>query len=425
MSQPSSVPSLSSGSAAASQIYQGPNFSGRSKRLRARTQAVDERGFFIAPDVTSTFSGFASTVNAELEYFSESKRTKDQATIFLDSLGMKAILSRNPLTLSGGEQAVAALAMAIGSGAEVVAADCCFEQLDIVLRAVVIQRFQSCCSAGLVFADNRADEHLLPEGVESIELPPTIETAAAALDRTFLLEGRSDSATIEFQDVRAHYRSKDSFTLSVPSLVLQPGTVYQLVGPNGAGKTTLCRVLAGLLPMAGGHVLRNGKETNPWRHPGRVASLSFQNPDHQLFANTLESELLSRGLCATGLDSMLKSFGIAAPRHSHPGSLPFVLRKRLSLAATFSTPRGWYILDEPTIGQDIDSIAALALIIRRLAVSGCGIIVVSHSKRFTQMLDAHQIVVKGGVCVGDEILRDKFSSSSTTDLEGCAEFGAG
>jgi predicted ATPase len=42
--------------------------------------------------------------------------------------------------------------------------------------------------------------------------------------------------------------------------------------------------------------------------------------------------------------------------------------------------------------------AALALIIKRLAISGCGIIVVTHSERFAEMLDAHQVSVKGGVC---------------------------
>ena len=106
--------------------------------------------------------------------------------LHLDRLGMKSILFRNPLTLSGGEQAVAALAVAIGSGAEVVAADCCFEQLDVNLRSIVVQCFQSCCAAALAYADNRADEHLLPDSVESTELPPSNETVAATLDSSVI-----------------------------------------------------------------------------------------------------------------------------------------------------------------------------------------------------------------------------------------------
>ncbi len=400
MSKPSSLPSLHADPAKAGILYVGPNFSGRSARLLAKAQATNGRGFFIAPDITSAFSGFASTLNAELESFSQSHNTKEDATAFLDRLGMKSILFRNPLTLSGGEQAVAALAVAIGSGAEVVAADCCFEQLDVNLRSIVVQCFQSCCAAALAYADNRADEHLLPDSVESTELPPSNETVAATLDSSVILDRNSESSIIEMRNVRASYRSNDVFTLSVPFLSLQPGTVYQLAGPNGAGKTTLCRVLVGLLRTADGSILVDGKEINSWRHPSRVAALCFQNPDHQLFANTVESELLSRGIGSHKLESIMRAFGVASPRQTHPGSLPFVLRKRLSLAATFSTSRGWYILDEPTIGQDSDSIAALAASIRALTVSGCGIIVISHSKRFTRMLDAHQIVLRGGVCDG-------------------------
>jgi ABC-type multidrug transport system ATPase subunit len=114
----------------------------------------------------------------------------------------------------------------------------------------------------------------------------------------------------------------------------------------------------------------------------------------------VESELLSRGIAPNQIESIMRAFGVASPCHTHPGSLPFVLRKRLSLAATFSTSRGWYILDEPTVGQDSDSLATLAARIRALTVSGCGVIVISHSKRFTRMLDAHQIDLKGGVCDG-------------------------
>src|SRR5664279_1640723 len=126
------------------QIYLGPNFSGRSAKLIKAVRSAGERGFFVRPDVISAFSGFGATVQKELDYFLDSAGARDRSLAFLDSFGMNHILSRNPFTLSGGEQAVAALALAISGDAGVIAADCCFENLSNtacrLLLTVPVQR---------------------------------------------------------------------------------------------------------------------------------------------------------------------------------------------------------------------------------------------------------------------------------------------
>lgn len=383
---------------APSVLIRGPNFSGRSAMLRAINDPSKERGFFIEPDIVSSFSGVSLTLQAELDYFSSSVHAKARAIEFIKSLEMGAILSKNPLLLSGGEQTVAALGLAIGQGSERIAGDCCFEQLDRRLRSIVVDCFTAHCAGQISYADNRADEQSISNLGGLIELTATEETRAAALNSGFIPDRKIESAGIVVRNLTARYRGNDDFTLSVPFLELKPGQVYRLEGLNGSGKTTLCRVLVGLLKKSKGAILFGGREIDPWHRPAQVVSLSFQNPDDQLCMNSIESELAARACPICELTSMTKALGLPTPLDAHPGSLPFVLRKRLSLAAAFCLPRAWYIFDEPTLGQDDDSMAEISLILKRMATRGAGIIVVSHSERFARLLNAVGILLAGGLC---------------------------
>lgn len=385
-------------SSAPSVLLRGPNFSGRTALLHAVNDPAKERGFFIEPDIVGSFSGVSLSLQAELDYFSSSVHAKERAIRFMESLEMSEILSKDPLSLSGGEQAVAALGLAIGQGSERIAADCCFEQLDGRLRSMVVDCFTAHSNGQIVYADNRAEEHSNFSDGGLVELTATDETRAATLDSTSIPDRNIESSTILIRNLTARYEDNDEFALSVPFLELKPGQVYRLEGSNGSGKTTLCRVLVGLLKKSTGAIFWGGREIDPWHRPAKMASLSFQNADDQLCMNTIESELAARGCPVHELTSMTSAFGLPAPLDAHPGSLPFVLRKRLSLAAAFCLPRGWYILDEPTLGQDDESMAEIALILKRIAGRGAGIIVVSHSEQFAKLLKAVGVLLTGGVC---------------------------
>ena len=77
------------------------------------------------------------------------------------------------------------------------------------------------------------------------------------------------------------------------SLTIQDGEFVAIMGQNGAGKTTLVKHFNGLLKPTKGKVLVSGIETTKMS----VATLAknvgfvFQNPDHQLFSETVEDEI--------------------------------------------------------------------------------------------------------------------------------------
>jgi energy-coupling factor transport system ATP-binding protein len=71
--------------------------------------------------------------------------------------------------------------------------------------------------------------------------------------------------------------------------------------------------------------------------------------------------------------------------------MPFAIRKRIALAATLALDRPWYILDEPTLGQDNEFANFLTELLTKLKDLGKGIIIISHSEQFMENLDFRKL----------------------------------
>ncbi len=98
---------------------------------------------------------------------------------------------------------------------------------------------------------------------------------------------------ISIEEVSFHYPSTAQDVLSNVTLSINDGEFVAIMGENGAGKTTLVKMLNGLLMPTKGRVLIDSSETGNksvaqlWHDVGLI----FQNPDHQLFAETVSEEL--------------------------------------------------------------------------------------------------------------------------------------
>jgi energy-coupling factor transport system ATP-binding protein len=142
-------------------------------------------------------------------------------------------------------------------------------------------------------------------------------------------------------------------------LQIEAGEVVALIGPNGSGKTTLARCLNGLQQPREGRVLVDGLDTRDGANLGEIrrrVGMVFQNPDDQLVATTVESEL-AFGLENLGLDpdemhrrvdEVLQNFGLEAHRRHPPHRLSGGEKQRVAIAAAVAMRPRYLILDEPT-----------------------------------------------------------------------------
>ncbi|MDE3076861.1 MAG: ABC transporter ATP-binding protein, partial [Chloroflexota bacterium] len=164
----------------------------------------------------------------------------------------------------------------------------------------------------------------------------------------------------ELVDVQFAY-VPDKPILRGVSLALETGQCVGLMGPSGAGKSTLARHLNGLLRPSGGAVLLEGRDvrTQPVAALARHVGYVFQNPLHQLFAQTVREEVglaLTRGPNPSGraeaerrVDEMLRALGLEDLASRHPLSVSEGQRKRIALAAVLAARPSFLILDEPTL----------------------------------------------------------------------------
>ncbi len=195
------------------------------------------------------------------------------------------------------------------------------------------------------------------------------------------------------------------------SLKIDSGETVAVVGENGAGKTTLVKHVTGLLKPASGDVLVDGQSTSTTSTAriSRKVGVAFQNPDHQLFSESVEEEmafaLRNFGFAPQLVEERVKwgleLFGLEEYRKSSPLVLSGGEKKRLTLACILAWDPEVVILDEPTVGQDSIQKERLAETIKMLSSAGKTVVVVSHDIEFLWPIQPRVVVMKAGRIVGD------------------------
>jgi energy-coupling factor transport system ATP-binding protein len=215
---------------------------------------------------------------------------------------------------------------------------------------------------------------------------------------------------IEFQDVTFVHQNGVK-ALDQVTLAVERGETVAIVGENGAGKTTLVKHVTGLLKPFHGKVLVDGEDTSQTSTAklSKKVGVAFQNPDHQLFSESVEEEMafalrnfgFAPPLVEQRVTWGLELFGLEEYRKSSPLVLSGGEKKRLTLACILAWDPEVVILDEPTVGQDAIQKEKLAGTIKMLASAKKTVVVVSHDIEFLWPLQPRVVVMKSGRVVGD------------------------
>lgn len=150
---------------------------------------------------------------------------------------------------------------------------------------------------------------------------------------------------------------------------LGAGEALQVEGRNGAGKSSLLRILAGLLPPAGGRI------DNPFRL-GWLGADATLKPGMTLRQELRYwAELEDR---AAAIPGALDAFDLEALADLPVEVLSSGQRRRAALARVFAGGAPLWLLDEPAVGLDSASVALLAAACEDHRASGGLIVVATH-----------------------------------------------
>ncbi len=203
------------------------------------------------------------------------------------------------------------------------------------------------------------------------------------------------------------------------NLEIRDGDVVAVIGQNGSGKTTLVKHFNGLLKPTRGVVTVMGVDTRKKsvHELARYVGYVFQNPVHQLFANTVEEELafgprnlgLSEQEVKERVEEALEFFNLKRFRNVHPFSLSFPYKKLVAVASVYAMRPRIFVLDEPTTGQDHVGLRMIEDMILKLEKEGFTIVMVSHDMRLVAETAKRIIVMKDGEILADKTPREVFS----------------
>jgi ABC-2 type transport system ATP-binding protein len=193
------------------------------------------------------------------------------------------------------------------------------------------------------------------------------------------------------------------------SLALKPGEIIGLLGPNGAGKTTTLSILSTLLRPDRGRILIDGKlpKSDP-RGLGRMLGMVPQSlalyPTLSAAQNVwhfARMQGLSRSDALVACDRVLEQVGLGDrandPMHSFSGGM----KRRLNLACGMVHRPAVLLLDEPTVGVDLQSREQILTLVRRWADAGSAVIYSTHYMEEAERICDRVILIDRGKMVAD------------------------
>ncbi|MEM1646353.1 MAG: ATP-binding cassette domain-containing protein [Ignisphaera sp.] len=224
---------------------------------------------------------------------------------------------------------------------------------------------------------------------------------------------------IEVIDIKKNYVVKEGLrknkvieALRGVTFYVNKGTIHALLGPNGAGKTTTIKVLATLLlpdegtaKVLGFDVVEEADEVR--KRIGVVLDVakgfysSLSGYENLVFYGLLKG--LSFSYARRRAKEVLELVGIeamdASKRSYHTYSLG--MRARLAMAKALLTDPELLLLDEPTLGLDVESARMIRKLMIELAKEGRTILVTGHNMFEIEQLANHITIIDKGRVIAD------------------------
>jgi energy-coupling factor transport system ATP-binding protein len=222
-------------------------------------------------------------------------------------------------------------------------------------------------------------------------------------------------------DVVFRYAPNTPDILRGVTLRIDRGDFVALIGQNGAGKTTLAKHFNGLLRPSAGTVRVLGTDTRTagLADLARTVGYVYQNPDHQIFAQRVRSEVAfgphNLGLSQAEVDSRVAQALALVELQDFAEAFAFSLgrgqRQKLAVASVLAMEPPVLVVDEPTTGLDKPGARGILDLLSRWNADGRTIVVITHDMTLVAERVPRTIVVNNGRILADGSTRDVLSDA--------------
>ncbi len=198
------------------------------------------------------------------------------------------------------------------------------------------------------------------------------------------------------------------------SLKIAPGEVLAFLGPNGAGKTTTIKMIAGLIRPDAGKVEIAGKD--PHRDPQALQGVgAVLEGNRNLYWRLTPLENLEyfgvlrrmpRRLTKLRGIELLKTFGLLEKRNVPVQKLSRGMQQKIAIAVALIHQPHLLLLDEPTLGLDVEAGETVKQLVRQVAASGCAILLTTHQLNVAEVLSDRVAIIREGTIVAEQTTRE-------------------
>lgn len=209
------------------------------------------------------------------------------------------------------------------------------------------------------------------------------------------------------------------------SFQVEPGEIFGLLGPNGAGKTTTLRILCTLSTPDIGRVEVSGISVvdNPRAARQRLGYVAQEVALDKVLTGRellqLQAALyhLPSAAAKERINQVLNLLNLQEWADTRTGTYSGGLRKRLDLAAGLLHAPDILVLDEPTVGLDIESRFIVWDFLRQLQAAGTTVLITSHYLEEIDALASRVAIIDRGLVIAAGTpteLKDKLGGDRIT-----------
>ncbi|MEL6397701.1 MAG: ABC transporter ATP-binding protein [Cyanobacteria bacterium J06626_4] len=230
---------------------------------------------------------------------------------------------------------------------------------------------------------------------------------------------------------KTYGRGKQRFeAVKQVSLTLHRGEVLAFLGPNGAGKTTTIKMIAGLVRPDRGQVTVAGGD--PHRRPSALRHIGavLEGNRNLYWRLTPEENLEYFGVLRQvprkiahrrGLE-LLDRFELLDKRQTPVQKLSRGMQQKLAIAVALIHNPQLLLLDEPTLGLDVEAGETVKALVRQIAQEGRAILLTTHQLDVAEELSDRVAIIRRGRIIAEQstesLLKEFSDSAYQLEIEG-------
>lgn len=236
---------------------------------------------------------------------------------------------------------------------------------------------------------------------------------------------------LEVEHLQKIYRSSGKVVAAVRdvSFSISSHEILAFLGANGAGKTTTIKMIAGLILPDRGSVEVLGRDPQHHSQALRVIGAVLEGNRNVYWRLTPEENLeyfgvlrgLNRRIARQRARQLLERFELTHKRDTTVQTLSRGMQQKLAIAVALIHEPQLLLLDEPTLGLDVEATQTVKRLIREIAQEGRAILLTTHQLDIAEELsDRVAIINKGEIAIQEstaDLIRQFSGTTYQIELE--------